>query len=44
MRTLDARSKNYPKHIQEIAQNQLDEIIKLGGGRYTAYTWNRERG
>jgi DeoR/GlpR family transcriptional regulator of sugar metabolism len=19
------------------------EIIKLGGGRYTAYTWNREK-
>ena len=24
-RTLDARGKNYPKHIQEIAQNQLRE-------------------
>ena len=22
---------------------QKEEIIKLGGGRYTAYTWNRER-
>ena len=35
------------KYIREIIKGTLGritkaEIIKIGGGRYTSYTWNRE--
>ena len=34
-----------PRTVQRALAELLKsgEIIKLGGGRYTSYTWNRER-
>ena len=29
------------KALKELMDN--DEIIKIGGGRYTSYTWNWEK-
>ena len=47
--TADGLSKQHPdislvtirRTLKELLDN--DEIIKIGGGRYTSYTWNREK-
>ncbi len=37
----DISQTTIQRALNELVKN--DEIIKIGGGRYTAYTWNREK-
>ena len=37
----DISQKTVERALKELMDS--DEIIKLGGGRYTSYTWNWER-
>jgi predicted HTH transcriptional regulator len=37
----DISQKTVERALKELLDNQ--EIIKIGGGRYTSYTWNWEK-
>lgn len=37
---LEDSVRNYQRTLNKLVKN--NEIIKIGGGRYTSYIWNRE--